>query len=1447
MKEGEIMKKVGEHNYYIQSSNSHLLNVLEDNYYMELGVVNIRFIDKLLKHQVLELSQLVYFEILNTGIGQITPTQSSDMYYQLNYLLSLRQKNSSNKFFLTCGTITYIDDAETEKYAPVVLIPIEIDYQNGKIIASDSPFPNRLLLKYMSKKIGEKNKDVTEVLNDRQIMEEQNRFIETYSNVAFSNVGQIDKYMEELGNEIGCTYAPLNYLTVCKVEYYDFTMNRTFFNPERSIYETPSEDIIKTYFKDIHAILPTSIDQKYVILKAAHGDSFAVDGRLGSGKTYTILNILADQIKKDKHILYVNQDLDNIWDLEKNLRFLDLGQYVYNMTKNLRDLTVPKIDLPPLSSQNFQSSDLDFMASFQNGLTEKINGFTIQYIMEKLAILKNSCFDMMSMDVETLLQKHEVDDLYEKLKKVEKATQVIDQYNHNIWKKLYISHNNITILEIIERTKKLYDTQITLNKEVEKFCKKYQLEIPRHIHDLDKMIGHIMSFNSIMPLAIWQNSQIRSEAISALSEIQTLSDSNYNATKYYEKNIDEQYEPGRAKAIWKELCGKNLKIELQEESEDTIYLNRLLSPDTKLQTIADKIQLNIEHLEELEKQIGTIFDTKNLSKTMDSSYFSFFQQIIELIDNHTILHSWSKWYLEDRSYFLELGEKVRKEFTKLQKIRENIEPYLLRFQDLYFEEIDSLMMNRQFAKLIRKYFDQKKVKKDHINLSDLIQDVKNYYTIGRELCTILMDTKYSERENIETQTKDFVAFYDFLSRLSDAHQELIIKLLKKNSNKGKVELEKVSQTLKTFSEECYQSDSLATLLKNYKIIISGEHGYEKKSGLLNNNIYIHKVIELKKELTLIFKGKKRIDTISLQELIHYDDVYLDVQKTLRQKEVKYEALLGHNYHGFDTIISDMGQTLEHFDNFITRIKKDADIVLLFQEPQLNGLIEGAIPLRNLCSDWINAFRAFSLCFKGGKTELQGNSFKDNIQILKEYVLSTNQVEHILHINDVIKLCKLYGLNQLCKKIENAVENDNLADSFLYITLTHLYDIIKQEKPYMLDFAAYENMFEQYETFEIDYCTKNIQALQKPEKKWTKSRLTNTKFNDYNKIVETLYRYVPIFLADLSIFNSDFDLEPFDLVIIDDGHLSSSNKYNRLVECKQGIVFGDKFFQSSIANTLMQRIGESYIVPYHNRYIRMSSKFNNLWSNNNRYVYNFDTQIIKQKVNSLAHFAIMVVEFFEKNHSHIINVVVGTEQTRREVYSHIVMILENNYSTSEIIEILCYNIRIINATCEGSRYVNDVIVFYNDFLKTEVNQKELIFKNFVVVSHAIHIYYIGSKIESQNKEILSNINATIGRVSHHAKSISDISSLIYQRLKAKNISVKRGFGYFDIILEEKNTVAVMIVGKNNDENYSLLDDYAYYYREYQRNGWIVEILYTGDLIHHFDETIDELIQLAGDGK
>ena len=172
------MKRFTEQNYYIRTINTHLVNLLEENYYIELGVVDMDILTKIIDGENLDISEILNYDLLNTGIGQISKDLDSEVNYQLNYLLSLRQKSSTNKFFLTSGTLTYLDDNGCEKYAPIVLIPIEIDYISRKIVASGNPIANRRLIKLLA-------------LKNRDTQEEQNRFLETYTNVTFNNIATI--------------------------------------------------------------------------------------------------------------------------------------------------------------------------------------------------------------------------------------------------------------------------------------------------------------------------------------------------------------------------------------------------------------------------------------------------------------------------------------------------------------------------------------------------------------------------------------------------------------------------------------------------------------------------------------------------------------------------------------------------------------------------------------------------------------------------------------------------------------------------------------------------------------------------------------------------------------------------------------------------------------------------------------------------------------------------------------------------------------------------------------------------------------------------------------------------------------------------------------------------------------------------------------------------------
>ena len=137
--------------YRIEFKNDHLLDILSRNYYLELGVIDLNLMRDLLNGKQLNLLDLIYQDIANEGIGQIK-NEENDIYYQVNYLVSLRQKTSTDKFFITCNALRYMNEDGVETYSPIILIPVEIDYTNFKLVKSGEAVPNTLLLNYLQKK-----------------------------------------------------------------------------------------------------------------------------------------------------------------------------------------------------------------------------------------------------------------------------------------------------------------------------------------------------------------------------------------------------------------------------------------------------------------------------------------------------------------------------------------------------------------------------------------------------------------------------------------------------------------------------------------------------------------------------------------------------------------------------------------------------------------------------------------------------------------------------------------------------------------------------------------------------------------------------------------------------------------------------------------------------------------------------------------------------------------------------------------------------------------------------------------------------------------------------------------------------------------------------------------------------------------------------------------------
>ena len=336
------------------------------------------------------------------------------------------------------------------------------------------------------------------------------------------SVYDLDTTCMKLRDITGFSIGITNYLTLMQVEYSDYIEQENFFAVQRSIYEIQDIDLIKQYFKNVHAVKSANVVQKYIILKAHNGENVVVDGKLGAGKTSTAVNIIADKIYDGKKILYVNQDLDNITDLRKYIKYLGLDIYEYDLTKNIWNLD----DIEPLEvmpSKEFNFNVIDDISSYRNLYHRKFHGYPYSYILEKIATRKSMGLED-KIFLEKNLDREEVEFVYKSLKEIEKCLKQVDPLPDNIWARLQSGKNSLTVKEIKENTIAFFEENKKLIRTLDRFSSKYHLSKVENITSFYHLIEEINSFRIYKPLKIWGSSdfmELCNEALGRISKYVT--------------------------------------------------------------------------------------------------------------------------------------------------------------------------------------------------------------------------------------------------------------------------------------------------------------------------------------------------------------------------------------------------------------------------------------------------------------------------------------------------------------------------------------------------------------------------------------------------------------------------------------------------------------------------------------------------------------------------------------------------------------------------------------------------------------------------------------------------------------------------------------------------------------------------------------------------------------
>lgn len=1400
IKSGDGMKMIRENAYRLMSSNKHLLNILEENYFIELGVVNIHLLGKLLAGQVLDLNDFVDSEITPEGIGKITDVPENDASFQIIYLLHLRQRSSSYKLFLTCGVIRYLDEESQEIYAPVVLIPIEIDIESKKIVKTSDAFVNYLLV--------------------RRLTSENTPISINTDNI--TTVDQVDRIGMDLAKKTNTHYSLENYITFGKIEYKDFTINRDFFDTNRSIFNMEPHLLYKEYFKKITSILPTNIYQKHILLRASQGSNFGVEGKLGSGKTHTIMNIITDKLSKGKRVLYVNHDIDNIWDVERNFKMIGLAGFVFNLVNFYEQAALPETQVIENVPEYLDFSLIEKVAQYEKALEEKNHGYQYHFLLEQLAIIKNTT-QAEPIIIEEFLERFEIEKIASILEEVEACLNQVDPYADNVWRNIEPYYNTLHIPDIAKQAKKMEEMLGEISHAAKRFTTKYGLHLPDSMRSFHQLTTSLSTFLVTPPPLCWSDSFKFDDAHQAVIAISVWQEAQYELSQYYQLYINSNYEIGTVAKIVEELYDKFYT------KHDALYLNRLLSKSTNLEELVSSIDAHRNKFNDLADKITLFIETSKLPLNI----YGFFKKFERYLSDNVIPVKWFE--ISVSNDFDSFERKGRNLLRRLQKLKGAIGEYFLNPESIHFAMVHQNNSGKRLNRMVKSRLSQEA--KRNKALPTVVGLVQQYYHIALSLNSHLGFDFTGVAEEV---WENAVHFFDFIKGLPEKERSIYNALV---ANKKDLLYSEILPLIGSFNQEVNSLQELFKQLKSFRIVIPQTDLMQQLDLYKPWETYFLKVLTLRKNIYLIFNKTSDVTLTDLLELMNRDQDLIDLEQTVESRRDLYNSLLGELYRGLDTNCVNVSKLIDHFDDFSARVINPDLLQDLLSSKKMREMTNEYFHLEGLYRTWLETYRHFSRYFRGGLSQFHDIPLHQTLELIKTYTSKIQQMEPMFIVMEHLRTLEEYGLRNLVEGIRKSEYHKAIKTRFLlscYLKLKEAFE----KKTNVFKKQEILKYLEDLMELEKNYCAKNLEHLQKEaalQYPKVRNKLDNIPFHQHQKQIEAGERFKLLYLADIDIFNSSIDLKAFDLVIVDDAHLSSAHKYNRISECNQVIVFGDTSFRSSISNTLMKRIDKGSIsyLPY--RYVKVSTRFQNDWNVRNQYIYEFSPLIETKAIESIAEFATMIVNFIYRNTQKTVNIVIANPETQRTFYTEIVMKLKRYFSDVEIVNILSWNIRIINASTEGTRYVHEIYLYYPDLESFDYQNQSLIFRNFTVAQDKIVLLYLQGKNAQENENKRQVIENLIGTSTQEAKKLDGVAKLFFDKLAKKGLQPEPGFGAFDIIIKGAQPVGIIILEKGNGKSLSLIDKYHFYYEQYQKNGWFVKMIFTNALINQFNSTANSLIK------
>lgn len=1407
-------------NLKLSSNNLHLKSIFNTEAYLELGNVDYEALEKLLNYEMININEITDFAIQNIGIGRMN-IQNEELNNKIPYLFfkNIADKDKLKQLFISYGILKYENNDNKEVFMPIVLIPVDIIIVEENIYFQllNSPIENPLLLSTL-----------TEI---------------TKSNIIWNNkldsVFAIDQFCMSFMRNEEFSVILENYLTYGNVRKKDVLLDFSKLERNKEIENELSDKLYSPNLSDLYYSLPLNKTQREILINSRLGKSFSIVGRVGTGKTTVLKDIMINTVNQEKRVLFISDMEDTLTDILTSMKQKNMDNYIANLSQPFASLLATNIET--ISDSNFSTDELkdDLLNHYQKlkeyeiAMNGRIANFQYLEIIDELIKFHDLPSEKIEIDRLDDLYKHEYFSIKESLEKIQTALGKIDNFKESIWKEIPILNNVKYPNQIITLIYQIDRCFRTFFEEKNSFETNFGIKKIENYAMLKNVIYYLENLDiALIPdswveetLKVFKEAQVEYKNLK--SEIHKIQEINYYINHRY-VNLETINIDNEITTIFQNYFSVN----------ELHYINNL-NADRKNVTI--KINKGAIQQEIFFKTLEKIFTFSNWEFWKTGEGYDEIIRFTDYISSHKINRKFVN-VIVNNQYDSFIG-KLNKLTDGINESKAIVDDFQVRYPKLTIKEcfmalksindakkIESNKLKNKTLNSIRKRFDNIKIDELVVRIEKFIEASHQFKTLKEQYFN-LTKVKYDSSNDLYGELDALKEYFVKIGRYE--YRGFITKMLYRLAEKEVVAKEDYDRVLKTFLMYKKSYLELLDLLKDllrYHLVVPGNNVYEKIDNLNNVFEYIQ---------NLYFSNDRMLFLIRTREQDYIQaETYLDIRDTLNEKNKyinylnsneKYKWLFGKLYNNANTDVQLISKVMQSFDAYVNCFVNPNFFVNSINVKRHALLVTHINNCKEISNALTEIFKMYCKIFKDGISRYYYSDFEETIEYTNKLLNAKEELLHYLAITDGIGILNKFKLGKLIKHVITTKRKNKLVDDFCSVYLQELknrYLATNQILIQIVDINAYLQETSQLEASLIAHEGENILS-DIWEFSLHRLNLNGIKHLDYQGYIRRTKGIKHIFLGSTKLVDKYINANDFDLVIVDDAHIPSSNLQFLSQIKAQVIISGEYQLHESISNNLISIIRNTQKFYLDYRYSLTPKGLINFMEGqrglfHNHYSRNIGLEIIEKKVNDY------ILELFVNDENVKINYFIKDVVKQQATYQELAKALsKSGYNFLQIYKFLLTNLNISDLANAYHINADYNILDYEDYYMVDVDYiYDNMLDNLLLCRKKI-IIYDSKKIllEEQNFKFAIGLKKILdGRDQIFSQEFGESSKeLLVQEIAKYGYEVYANNGNVNLILRKEDNLYGVMILFDDINRIEVLNIYRDKYYTNVNKGWKIVVL------------------------